>query len=272
METKTVQGVEVPTIGLGTWRLTGQACRQGVERAIELGYRHIDTADAYGNEREVGAAIDAADVDREALFVTTKVRPDNAGYEDAYDSIDRSRRLLGLDTIDMVLLHWPNPLVDITDTLRAFRDAVEDGLVDHVGVSNFSKARLKRAQLASPVPILANQVQFNPYTPQRELLQYCQDEDVLLVGYSPLGHGGVMDDKRLQELAEKYDRTPAQVAIRWATQHKNVVTIPKATSERHQRENIQSLAFSLTETELDDLATPSPARRWLSMLKGRLTA
>lgn len=270
METKTVQGVEIPAVGLGTWRLTGRTCRQAVERAIELGYRHIDTAEAYGNEREVGAAIEAADVDREDLFVTTKVMPNNAAYEDAYAAIDDSRTRLGLDTIDMVLLHWPNPLVDITETLSAFRDAVEDGLVDHVGVSNFSKKRLDRARLASPVPILANQVQFNPYTPQRELLRYCQNEDIMLVGYSPLGHGGVTADRRLQELAAKYDRTPAQVAIRWSTQHKNVVTIPKATSERHQRENLETFDFSMTEAELDDLASPSTTRRWLSMVRGRL--
>ena len=270
METTTVQGVELPKVGLGTWRLTGRDCRQAVERALELGYRHVDTAEAYGNEREIGAAIEAADVDRDELFVTTKVWTANAGYEPAYSAIEASLERLGLEYVDMVLLHWPNPLVDIGETTRAFRDAMEDGLIEHAGVSNFSKRQLRRARLASPVPILANQVQFNPYAPQRELLRYCQDEDVLLVGYSPLGHGGLIADEQVRALAAKYDKTPAQIAIRWATQHKNVVTVPKATSERHQRENLDVFDISMTESELDDLASGSALRRWASMVRGRI--
>ena len=270
METATVQGVEVPKLGLGTWRLTGDECYDAVRTALGAGYRHVDTAQAYDNEREVGRAIADADVDAEEVFVTTKVFGRNARYDDAIHTARESRKRLGIETIDLLLLHWPNPLVDVDETLRAFRDLVDEGVTRHVGVSNFGLRQLSDARSRSEVPLLTDQVEFHPYHPQRKLLRYCQQNDVLLTAYSPLGHGGVTRDRRLREIGSRYDKTPAQVALRWATQHRNVVVIPKASSAAHITENAAAIEFRLDETELDAVARSSQVRRGLSWVRGRL--
>ncbi|PSQ45369.1 aldehyde oxidoreductase [Halobacteriales archaeon SW_7_68_16] len=253
METATVQGVEVPKLGLGTWRLTGDECYDAVRTALGAGYRHVDTAQAYDNEREVGRAIADADVDAEEVFVTTKVFGRNARYDDAIHTARESRKRLGID-----------------ETLRAFRDLVDEGVTRHVGVSNFGLRQLSDARSRSEVPLLTDQVEFHPYHPQRKLLRYCQQNDVLLTAYSPLGHGGVTRDRRLREIGSRYDKTPAQVALRWATQHRNVVVIPKASSAAHITENAAAIEFRLDETELDAVARSSQVRRGLSWVRGRL--
>lgn len=265
-----VDGASVPAVGLGTWRLTGARCRRAVESALELGYRHVDTAEQYGNERAVGVAVSAADVPREEVFLTTKVYGRNARYDDvlrsATDSLDR----LGVEYVDLLLLHWPNPLVDVEETMAAMNRAREAGLTRHVGVSNFSVSQLEAARRASAAPILTNQVQFNPYEPQRELLRYCQDEGILLTGYSPLAHGGLVRDETLSEIGARYGKTPAQVALRWAIQRRSVVTIPRASSRDHLAENVDIFDFELTRDELEAITRPSTLKNWLSWTRGRL--
>ncbi|WP_435332598.1 aldo/keto reductase [Haloarchaeobius sp. TZWWS8] len=270
MEYTTVRDTRVPRIGLGTWQLSGQTCYGAVKTALSVGYRHIDTAQAYDNEQFVGNALHDSPVEREDVFLTTKVRPDRFAPDKLKRSVEDSLRKLDTEYVDLLLLHWPNPLVDLRDTMQAMADLVEEGSVRHVGVSNFSKKRLMRAQRVSPEPIFTNQVKFHPFKPQRELLRYCQDADILLTAYSPLGTGGLLDDDVLRILGRKYDKTPAQVALRWATQHEHVSAIPKATSRAHIEENIDIFDFKMTRDELDRIARPSPVKNGLTFAKATL--
>ncbi|WP_254768051.1 aldo/keto reductase [Salinilacihabitans rarus] len=262
--------VEVPTIGLGTWRLTGNRCRRAVETALDLGYRHVDTAQRYGNERAVGLALAASDVPREEVFLTTKVFGTNAGYDDVLDSTEESLDRLGVDRVDLLLLHWPNPLVDVEETMAAMNRLREEGKARHLGVSNFSRRQFAAARAASDAPLVTNQVQFHPYNPQRELLRYCQDEGVLLTAYSPLAHGGVIHDDTLTEIGARYGKTPAQVALRWAIQHRNVLAIPKASSRAHVAENLDVFDFELSRAEMETVTNASPFRTGLAWVRGRL--
>ncbi|MEF8827126.1 MAG: aldo/keto reductase, partial [Halapricum sp.] len=240
MEYETAQGVEVPAIGLGTWQLTGADCRRAVETALEVGYRHLDTAQAYGNEREVGDEIAAADVDREEIFLTTKLDTPNRSYQRVVDSTRASLDRLGTDYVDLLLIHQPNYLTRTSheETLRAMADLVDEGLVRHVGVSNFGVEKLRAAREASDVPIFTDQVQYHPYWDQTELLDYCRVHDVLLTAYSPLARGGVLDDPVLERIGNRYGKSPAQVALRWLLQQDGVVTVPKATSREHIEANL----------------------------------
>ena len=277
----TVRGVEVPAVGLGTWRLRGDDCRRAVETALELGYRHVDTAQAYGNERRVGAAIRSSAVDRDDVYLTTKLdggsRENGAVQRSVRESLDR----LDTDYLDMLLIHWPNdkpPFSPVrlpggpplAETLTAMNELVDEGLVRHVGVSNFDVRRLDEARRLSEAPIVTNQVQFHPYWDQRDLLSYCRRNDVLLTAYSPLCHGGVLDDDVLRELGRRYGKTAAQVAIRWAIQHEGVVAIPKATSRDHLAANVDVFDFELTEAEMERIHRPSKLRTFTGFARSRL--
>jgi diketogulonate reductase-like aldo/keto reductase len=271
VEHVTVQGVEVPALGLGTWRAEGRDVYRAVSTALEAGYRHVDTAEAYGNEEQVGEAVADSPVDREDVWVTTKVLPATAidyrrTREAAVASLDR----LGMDYVDLVLLHWPNPIASLEEQLAALNDLADDGAIGHVGVSNFGRRRLARARERSDRPVLTNQVQFHPFKTQRPLLRYCQDNDVMLTAYSPLGHGGVIDDDLLAEIGAHYEKSGPQVAIRWALQHRNVAAIPKSTTPAHIRSNAAVFDFSLTETEMDRIARESPLRTGVAWVRGRL--
>jgi len=270
MEHVTVQGAAVPALGLGTWQLTGERCYDTVSTALELGYRHVDTAQYYGNERQVGRAIADSDVDRDDIFLTTKIKPGDAARDDLLDAARTSLDRLGTDYVDLLLLHWPNPLVDVTETLGAMATLREEGAIRHAGVSNFSKKRLQRARQVSPVPILTNQVGFHPHRPRRELLAYCQEYDTMLTAYSPLAHGGLIDEDVLRAIGGKYDKSAPQVALRWAIQHHNVAAIPKATSREHLAANIDVFDFTLTDDEMQRITRPSTLKSGALFLKSRL--
>ncbi|MFD1514747.1 aldo/keto reductase [Halomarina rubra] len=269
MEYVTVQGVEVPKLGLGTWRLTGDDCRNAVQTALDLGYRHVDTAQAYGNERQVGAAIASSDVDREDVFLATKLEGGNRDYDGVLRSTDESLAKLRTDYLDLLLIHWPNRRVPTRETLDAMAELVDDGKVKHVGVSNFKRDALDEARTQADVPIFTDQVQFHPYWDQTDLLDYCAIHDVLLTAYSPLGHGGVLDDPVLAEVGDRYDKSPAQVALRWATQHDPVATIPKATSPEHLEANLAVFDFELTDAEMERISQPSKLRTLSGFVKSR---
>jgi diketogulonate reductase-like aldo/keto reductase len=280
-ETISVQGVEVPRLGLGTWRLTGDQCRETVETALELGYRHIDTAQVYRNERQVGAALSASDVDREDVFLATKLGPER-DYDGVLRTTEESLARLGTDYLDLLLIHWPNgrppgsppnPLSSAPDhgeTLAAMNELVDAGTVRHVGVSNFDLDLLDAAREASDAPILTDQVQYHPFWNQQSLLDYCRIHDVLLTAYSPLAHGGVLDDDVLERIGRRYAKTPAQVALRWLVQQDQVATIPKATSHEHLQANLEVFDFELTAAEMREIRRPSKTRSVAGFLKGRL--
>ncbi|WP_129117059.1 aldo/keto reductase [Halegenticoccus tardaugens] len=270
MEHVELQGVRLPKVGLGTWRLAGPTCEHAVATALDLGYRHLDTAQLYGNERRVGRALSASPVAREEVFLTTKLAPGNlradAVRRSAAESLDR----LDTDYLDLLLVHWPNPRVPLRETLGAMSELVDEGAVRRVGVSNFGPSRLRTAREVSDVPILTDQVQFHPYRPKPDLLSYCREHDLALTAYSPLAHGGVLDDDVLRRVGERYDKSPAQVALRWAVQQENVAVIPKATSRSHLAENLDVFDFELTEPEMRAVARPSLLRTAIGFVRGRL--
>ncbi|MFB6130948.1 MAG: aldo/keto reductase [Salinigranum sp.] len=265
-----IQGETIPKIGMGTWQLSGSTCYDAVSTALEVGYRHVDTAQAYGNEREVGRAIADSTVDREDVFLTTKVNPTNRRYDDVLASVHESLAKLHVDRVDLLLLHWPNPLADLEDVLDAMNAARDDGLTRHVGVSNFGVDRLDRARRLSDAPIFTDQVLFHPFYPQRELLRYCQEHDLLLTAYSPLAQGAILGDDVLARIGRTYGKSPAQVALRWATHHRNVAAVARSTSRAHLRENLDVFDFSLSEAEIDRISRPSYLRTGTAMLRGML--
>jgi len=270
MEYVTRSGAEVPKIGIGTWQMDTQTAYDAVSTALELGYRHVDTAQLYENEAGVGGAIEDAAVDREELFLTTKVNPNHRTVDAMVDSVRGSLDRLNVDKVDLLLIHWPHPLADVETVMEGLNEAVWEGLSRHIGVSNYDKKKLREAREHSEAPVFTNQVLFHPWWPQRDLLGYCQDHDVILTGYSPLANGGAIGDGVLDEIGERYGKTGPQVALRWATQHDKVMTIPMSTSRGHMRENIDIFDFLLTRAEHDRITRPSYLKTGLSMAKGQI--
>ncbi|MFP8954000.1 aldo/keto reductase [Natrialbaceae archaeon A-arb3/5] len=250
IDTVTVQGVEIPALGFGTARLTGDECQRAVETALEAGYRHVDTAQMYDNEAAVGDAIAESDVDREDVFVVTKVHPNNAAFENVLESTRGSLERLGLSTVDLLLLHAPSSQAPLAETIDAMNDLQIDGAVDHIGVSNFSVSQLESARERSETPIVANQVKYHPYHHQDDLLEFCAEHDVCLTAYSPLAEGSVPGDDRLSDIGESHGKSAAQVALRWLLQQPPVTAIPKASSREHIEANADIFDFELSEEEM----------------------
>ncbi|MGQ4557004.1 aldo/keto reductase [Halobellus sp. GM3] len=241
---------EMPTLGLGTWKNDDpEACANAVKRALEAGYRHIDTAQAYGNEESVGRGIEAADVPREEVFLATKVWIDNLAYEDVLASTAESLDRLGVDAVDLLYVHWPSRAYDPEGTFRAFDELVDAGNVDRVGISNFLPEQVDEAIERADAPIFANQVEMHPLLQQEELREHCAERDVEIVAYSPLARGRVFDVPELTDIAEKHDASEAQVSLAWLRE-KGVTAIPKATSEAHILDNWGSLDVDLDDEDV----------------------
>ena len=243
----------IPALGLGTWQHTDhEQCVESVRLALECGYRHLDTAQAYGNEQAVGEGLAAADVDREEVFLATKVWIDNLHPDDvretARDSIDR----LGVDAVDLLYVHWPAGEYDPEATLSAFDDLYDDGLIRGVGISNFEPDQVKTAVESCAAPILANQVECHPLFPQEKLRAVCAEYDLAVVAYSPLARGRVFEVPELQAVADKHEVSEAQVSLAWLREH-GVVAIPKATGEEHILDNWASLDLDLDAEDRDQI-------------------
>ena len=241
----------IPQLGLGTWRLDGEECERTVALALGLGYRHIDTAEGYGNEREVGRGI--AGADRSSLWITTKVWRQYLAPSDLRRRCEKSLRRLGTDYLDLYLVHWPNRDIPIEQTVDGFEALREDGLIRAWGVSNFTPTHMREA-CAYGTPA-TNQVELHPYFNQRPLVAVQRELGIPVTAYSPVARGAVLDDPVLVGIARAHDRTPAQVALRWAVQHGHIV-IPKAATEAHLRDNLEVFGFELTPEEMrriDDL-------------------
>ncbi len=256
MEYETAQGVEVPAVGLGTSGMTGEECRRAVLEAFDLGYRHLDTAQMYDNEDAVGEAVGASDLDRDEVFLTTKILPENLAYDDLRASFEASLDRLDTPYVDLLLIHAPSDDVPLEESLEAMNELQRDGWVRHIGVSNFSVEETREAVERSETPILTNQVKYHPYNPQDDLLEYCLAADILLTAYTPLAKGEVFDDQRLIEIGTRHGRTPAQVTLRWLVQQAGVITIPKSSNPDHLAENIDVFDFELTEAEMAEILDP----------------
>jgi 2,5-diketo-D-gluconate reductase B len=249
LEYQEIKGQKVPSLGLGTWRLSGQECARCVERALGLGYRHIDTAQMYANEGEVGRGIRNSGVDRGTIFLVTKVSTSNFSPDEVIRSTHGSLKKLQTDYVDLLLMHWPNPSVPLGETLGAMAELQEEGNVRHVGVSNFPPSMVEEATRYATV--FCNQVEYHPYTAQVELLEQAKKLDYLLTAYSPVAKGRVSRDATLGKIGKFHGKTPAQVALRWLIQQEKVVAIPKAASEDHLRSNFDIFDFELSDEEME---------------------
>ena len=255
----TVQGTEVPRLGFGTWQLTGRAAREGVRDALEIGYRHVDTARMYRNEAEVGAAIAASGVDRGDVFLTTKIFPSDFEPARLKAAAQDSLRALGTDYVDLLLLHWPSDTVPLERTLEALRELQEAGRIRHAGVSNFPAAMLERA--LDVIPLLADQVEYHPYAEQDALLEVVRERDLTLTAYSPLARGRVGRDRVLREIGAAHGKSPGQVALRWLIEQPQVTAVPKAASHERRVENFDVFDFELSAEERERIAALRKAGR-----------
>lgn len=253
METVDIRGVHVPKLGFGTWQLTGKDAREGVAHALELGYRHVDTAQMYGNEAEVGAGLADAGVDRDEVFLATKLGVDNLEPGAVVSSVEDSLRRLGTDRVDVLYIHWPpRDPSRLPPTLSAMNDLRSAEKVRHIGVSNFPPSFVRAAMAEAPV--LANQVEYHPYLKQDALLDLAREHDHALVAYSPLARGRAADDPAILEIAEAHGKTPSQVVLRWLVQQGPVATIPKSAHAERRAENADIFDFSLSEDEAKRIA------------------
>ncbi|HEX5146786.1 MAG TPA: aldo/keto reductase, partial [Conexibacter sp.] len=234
--TATVQGVEVPKLACGTWQLDGEAAYEGVLDALALGYRHVDTARAYGNEREIGRALADTDVPRDEIWLTTKVWYEHADPDVLARVFYEQLRDLRVDRVDLLLLHWPAPEVPLARTLGAMTALREQGLARQVGVSNFPSALLREALALAP--IFCDQVEYHPYLPQGPIEQLCREHDLLLAAYSPFAHGRVHDDPGLAAIGARHGKSGGQVALRWLLDQPHVAALPKASSHARRAENL----------------------------------
>jgi 2,5-diketo-D-gluconate reductase A len=238
-------GNEIPLLGLGVWQVPeGPECENAVRWALELGYRHIDTAQAYGNEASVGRGLRDSGVPREDVFITTKFYP---GHEDPEAEAERSLERLGVDQVDLYIIHWPQG--GATWAWPGMERARDAGYARSIGVSNFSVAELDEVLSAASTPPVVNQVQFSPLKDRRRLLEACERHGIALEAYSPLGTGAHLDDERVLAIAERAGRTPAQVLLRWCVQ-RDLVVIPKSVNRDRIDENGRIFDFALSDEDM----------------------
>lgn len=245
--------MKMPVIGLGTWNLRGKECFEATISALEIGYRHIDTAEMYENESEIGDAITQSLVPRSEIFLTTKVWSNHLQYQDVIRSLESSLKKLKTDYVDLYLIHWPNPNIPLSDTFKAMSYLKNKGMLKFIGVSNFDKDLLLKAQQISSLPIMNVQVEYHPFLDQNSILSYCQKNNISLTAYCPLARGRDLNNPTLEKIANKYNKTVPQVMLRWLIQQKNVVAIPKAKSAEHQRINFEIFDFQLSPEEMNTI-------------------
>ncbi len=243
-------GAEIPKLGFGTWKLKGEDATSAVETALSTGYRHIDTAQVYENEGEVGAALRTSGVAREDVFVTTKVWMDRFAAGDLEDSVKESLARLDLDHVDLVLLHWPNPDFRLAETIGALNEARSAGLTRHIGVSNFTTAWLGEAVACSDAPLAANQVEYHPFLDQTPVMDALKDYAMALTAYCPIAQGRVFEAPVLKDIAEKHGKSPAQIALKWLINQDPVAAIPRSSRPEHIRSNFDIFDIDLSDEEM----------------------
>lgn len=245
----TIRETNVPALGLGTWRLWGNDCVGAVEDALAIGYRHIDTAQMYDNEKEVGEGIRRSGVAREDIFVVTKLWSSNLAPRDVRRSMEKSLKDLRAEYVDLLLIHWPNERVPLEHTLDAMLELQEEGKTRFIGVSNFPPELFQKA--LDHASVACNQVEYHPFMSQARLAKMARENDAMLTAYSPLAKGRVIGNGILREIAAAHGKNTAQVVLRWLVQQDNVSAIPKASSGEHRRSNFDIFDFELSSEEMD---------------------
>jgi diketogulonate reductase-like aldo/keto reductase len=244
-----VKGGNIPLLGLGTWELRGRACARVVEQAMRLGYRHIDTAEMYDNEREVGEGLRASGIGRDEVFVTTKVWPSHFAPHELERAAKGSLARLRLSEVDLLLLHWPNPQMPLAETLGALCKVKQSGLARHIGVSNFTVPLIAEAVRLASEPLVCNQIEMHPFLDQSKVTAACRAQGMAVVAYSPIARGGAKNDAVLARIGQGYGKSAAQVSLRFLVQQ-DIVVIPRSGRVEHLAENCAIFDFALAEAEM----------------------
>jgi len=252
-------GASIPVLGLGTWQSTNESGLRAVRVALDAGYRHIDTAAQYENEQVVGRGLKQSGIARDRVFITTKVWHTELHNGPLQRAAAASVARLGLDHVDLLLIHWPNPHVPLEETLGALCEVKRQGLTRHIGVANFPIALLEQAIALSPLPLVANQCEYHPYLDQTKLIAVCQRHGIALISHRPLGSGALLSDPLIVDLAREYARSPAQIILRWHIQQPGVAAIPKSSDPMRIAQNLALFDFELDPldmTRISELARP----------------
>ena len=244
----TARGVDIPVLGFGTWDVHGESAYRSVRTALDVGYRHIDTAQGYHNETEVGRAIADSGVDRDEVFLVTKVTPANAAPVDVDRSTQESLSRLGVDHVDLLLIHWPSDRAPVEATVGALDEQREKGRTRLIGVSNYPSSLLRRALDVGPVA--TNQVEHHVLLGQEAVLRVLAEHELPLTAYSPLARGGLLDRPEVNEIADAHGKTPAQVAIRWLIQRPGRIAIPRSENPDHIAANFDVFDFELSDEQM----------------------
>ena len=255
-----IHGVVVPTLGLGTYKLRGSDAETAVRNALDIGYRHIDTAQMYGNEEEVGRGLKASGVARDDVFVTTKVWRDDLDAAGVHRVADESLRKLDTDYVDLLLMHWPNADIPLEETIRALADVRDAGKARLIGVSNTPIEMLERALEIEPT-LACDQVEYHPFLSQDTLLEAVRARGLFLTAYSPIAQGAVVDDATLQAIGDAHGATPVQVTLAWLIQQDRVAAVPKATSRAHIEANFAALDLTLSADEVAQIDALARSQR-----------
>jgi len=242
-------GARIPLLGLGTWELSGRTCARIVEQALRLGYRHVDTAEMYDNEREVGEGLRASGVKRDDVFVTTKIWPSHFAPRSLERAAKESLVRLRLSEVDLLLLHWPNPQVPLSETLGALCKVKRDGLTRHIGISNFTVALVEEATKLSSEPLVGNQIECHPFLDQTKVVAACRRHGLAVVAYSPIARGRAARDPVLIEIGKRHGRSAVQVCLRWLVQQ-NIVVIPRTEKVERLDSNAAIFDFTLSDDEM----------------------
>ncbi|GIN40938.1 MULTISPECIES: aldo/keto reductase [Heyndrickxia] len=247
-------GLKMPQLGFGVWQVEDNQATDAVAKALEVGYTSIDTAMIYKNEKGVGKALQQSSVPREELFITTKVWNTDQGYENTLRAFDESLERLGLDYVDLYLIHWPTPEYDqYVDTYKALEKLYKDGRVKAIGVCNFDIEHLERILNECEIKPVLNQVECHPYLIQSELKEFCAKHDIFVEAWSPLQQGGeVLNNESVKKIAETHGKTPAQVVLRWHLQN-NTIVIPKSVTPSRIEENFNVFDFELSTNEMEEI-------------------
>ena len=254
MQIVEANGAHIPSIGLGTMTLKENVAIEIVSAALRTGYRHLDTAQMYGNEREVGEGLRASGIKRDEVFVTTKVWHDRLRAGDFERSVDESLKRLGLSQVDLLLIHWPNPAVPLEETIGALCKVKRAGLTRHIGVANFVIAMIDEAVRLADEPLVTNQIEVHPFLDQAKVIAAARHHGLSITAYCPLGRGRLLRDPVLADIAARKGRTLAQIALRWLLQQGNIVAIPRSSNSARMAENLDVFDFTLAEEEMNRIA------------------
>ena len=247
-------GAMTPKLGLGTWELRGEVCSRVVSAALKLGYTHIDTAQGYANEEAVGEGLAISGVPRQTIFITTKVQPQRMGDGDLQRSVETSLKKLRVSQIDLLLLHWPNPQIPLADSIRALNQTKRNGMVRHIGLSNFTIALLDEACRLTTEPFALEQLEYHPYLDQSRILAAVRRHGMAITAYCPIALGKVVGDPVIEAIGAVHRRSAAQIALRWLVQQPDVIAIPRTSKPARLAENLAVFDFSLSDTEMAQMS------------------